>query len=1085
MSPVNKISTESGIVLFVERRVWEDSIEVIIKAEDIKEPFIIHWGLRKEPEGPWHVPPQRDWPAGSHPFDHAALQNLMEPGAGQIVIKLERDTGFGFMDFVLFFPSGGNWDNNLGRNYRVELPPPEKPQAAPPVAGPGPEGRPPEAKKPERLPAVGGPPEGFLGAVEREIVSKETGQGSWTLMHRFNLCHDLLDRIGHNDIAGLALIYVWLRFSALRQLDWQRNYNTKPAELGHALDRLSAKLASRYMEAPGEREMIRLIMTTLGRGSDAQRVRDEVLSIMHRHDIKEVSGHFMEEWHQKLHNNATPDDIVICEAYLDFLKSDGNTEVFYKRLADGGVTRKRLESYERPLRSQPDFIPGLKGPLIHDFENFLSILKEVHSGTDLDSAAEGARRLLDDEAGRLVDSFRKSLKGAFVPARALPLAKDMIGARRLLSGRLASGRFEAAQDARDLLFLDMAIEDSFRGLVERTLEAGPQARKKPEAQELAEFFGLALENVCLSPCDEEMRLSFTFWQRLEAEGEKQKKLERFKKAWAIRAEADRERIGRALGAYAMRIHSLLQPVAERMGGAFHAEPWSVGLFSEEALRGRPAFALSALLRLLDPILKKSAGAGNWLIISRGAMAQKPEAARGKVRLAATLKELEGQDFSKDPVVLVADAIYGDEEIPAGVSAIITPLPMDRLSHLAIRARNAGIFFAACLDQGIIEKIGSMEGKPLRLEALAAGEVRFEEEKAKAPGAKAGEKMKAAARKEKGPKKQKPAQPAPGWSGWAVPMAAFTRQTVGYKSINLKRLADKKRELPDWINFPLSVAIPFGVFEKVLGAGENSQTKKTYHGLLEKLKSAPEDAIKTLAGLRGAISGLKAPAGLMESLREVMDKAGLSMTLDSGGAWSCIRRVWASKWNDRAYFSRKANGIDDAELFMSVLIQEVVSSDFAFVIHTVNPITGDTEEIYAEAVLGLGESLAGSYPGMPLGFTFKKGAAAARVLSMPGKSTGLHAPKGGLIFRSDSNGEDLAGYAGAGLYDSFILPEPQKTVLDYTGAPLVWDEKFLKDFTQAVARTGWAVQKAAGAPQDIEGAFSGGRLYVVQARPQVL
>ncbi len=152
MSPVNKISTESGIVLFVERRVWEDYIEVIIKAENIKEPFILHWGLRKEPDGQWHVPPERNWPSGSHPFDHAALQNLLEPGAGQVVIKIDRDTGFNFMDFVLFFPSEGSWDNNLGRNYRVELPAPEIKEAGKPGMEPEkPEARHPEAEtKPEK-----------------------------------------------------------------------------------------------------------------------------------------------------------------------------------------------------------------------------------------------------------------------------------------------------------------------------------------------------------------------------------------------------------------------------------------------------------------------------------------------------------------------------------------------------------------------------------------------------------------------------------------------------------------------------------------------------------------------------------------------------------------------------------------------------------------------------------------------------------------------------------------------------------------------------------------------------------------------
>src|SRR5512140_3073767 len=152
------------------------------------------------------------------------------------------------------------------------------------------------------------------------------------------------------------------------------------------MDRLTIKTADRYEKEPEEREIIRLIMTTLGRGGNAQRVRDEVLNIMHRHNIKEVSGHFMEEWHQKLHNNTTPDDVVICEAYLEFLRSNGNQDRFYQTLEAGGVTRQRLESFERPIRSSPHFVPVLKDGLLHDFRNFLKILKASHSGTDFETA---------------------------------------------------------------------------------------------------------------------------------------------------------------------------------------------------------------------------------------------------------------------------------------------------------------------------------------------------------------------------------------------------------------------------------------------------------------------------------------------------------------------------------------------------------------------------------------------------------------------------------------------------------------------------------------------------------------------------
>ena len=30
----------------------------------------------------------------------------------------------------------------------------------------------------------------------------------------------------------------------------------------------------------------------------------------------------MEEWHQKLHNNTSPDDVVICQALIAYLQND-------------------------------------------------------------------------------------------------------------------------------------------------------------------------------------------------------------------------------------------------------------------------------------------------------------------------------------------------------------------------------------------------------------------------------------------------------------------------------------------------------------------------------------------------------------------------------------------------------------------------------------------------------------------------------------------------------------------------------------------------------------------------------------------
>lgn len=79
------------------------------------------------------------------------------------------------------------------------------------------------------------------------------------------------------------------------------------------------------------------MLTTVGRGGDGQKIRDEILNIMHRNHIPEVKGTWMEQWHQKLHNNTTPDDVPICEAYLAFLEANGNNGAYWRVLSDAGV----------------------------------------------------------------------------------------------------------------------------------------------------------------------------------------------------------------------------------------------------------------------------------------------------------------------------------------------------------------------------------------------------------------------------------------------------------------------------------------------------------------------------------------------------------------------------------------------------------------------------------------------------------------------------------------------------------------------------------------------------------------------------
>ena len=227
------------------------------------------------------------------------------------------------------------------------------------------------------------------------------------------------------------------------------------------------------------------------------------------------------------------------------------------------------------------------------------------------------------------------------------------------------------------------------------------------------------------------------------------------------------------------------------------------------------------------------------------------------------------------------------------------------------------------------------------------------------------------------------------------------------------------------------------------------------------------------------------AGWPLPLKQALNAAWQAETLpevEPRALWGTINRVWASKWNERAYYSRVSNGIDHDDLSIAVLIQRVVEADYAYVIHTVNPLNGSNDEIFAEVVLGMGETLVGNYPGRAFGFTCNKMSLECSILSYPSKSTGLYGH--GVIFRSDSNGEDLEKFAGAGLYDSYLAEEPQKCLLNYTEAPLVQDDSFRQRMMRKIAQIGLEVEQACGSPQDIEGAIEQDKFYVVQTRPQV-
>jgi alpha-glucan, water dikinase len=1019
---VQEFTLDCGDKLTVATSLAEDRIQVRLTAP-LRPPLVLHWGVSWHFRYDWQLPPKSFRPSGTTVMDGQAVQTpfLEQEGSASLELTFPRaahEPGPRGLKFVLFQPQKQAWLKSKSSDLYVPL----------------------LAASPEpRLPSQ------HLWELAERIVGAEKGAPSWTLMHRFNLCHDLLEQTQDED--GLALLYAWLRYSAIRQLDWQRRYNTKPRELSYAQDRLTARLARLWRDAfakgDGARCLwLRLLLTTLGRGGDGQRVRDEILHIMHRNHLKETSGNFVEEWHQKLHNNTTPDDVVICEAYLMFLRAGGDKSRFYETLRQGGVPRERLTSFERPIRTDPEFYADKKDALIGEFENFLRILRSVHAGTDVDTAAAAARGRLDAGGQRQLDALL-GLRHRSPGVR--ELAGGITALRESLRAVLGASRDDAA--LRDVLFLDLALEEIFRGAIER------QNLRHSDRDRLVDLAHFALRNMQLSVDAVEANVCASHWSKLCSRP-------RDGRDWALLAKSVADRAARWLQDFTGGFYERLQPKAEFLGEACGVEAWTVPLFSEEVIRGGPAFVLSTLLRHIDPHLRKAAGLGGWQVIS-------PGRAVGRVRAVDRLHDVQGDRFP-EATVLLASSVGGDEEIPEGVTAVITPDSPDLVAHVAVRARNAGVLLASCLEPETYQQLRALTEKTLDLHVTAGGDVVF------------GETVEAddcvyAANRE-GPPTPRALKRTEAFPDlWAIPPDQFARGIVGSKANNLNQLRGR---LPSWIHVPASIALPFGVFERVLGCDSNRELRTQVERLIAVAEQQPAEV---LARLRDALQEIHVPDPLKHALRDVRQRVGLAAVRDEH-IWQAVRRVWASQWNERAYLSRRARGISHASLRMAVLIQQLVPADYAFVIHTVNPLNGIRDEIFAEMVVGLGETLVGNYPGRALGFTCRKSDQAIQIISYPSKSIGLYGK--GVIFRSDSNGEDLEGFAGAGLYDSFLAEEPQQRILDYSQERLVWDQGWRDELLRTIGRIGVEIEKLSGFPQDIEGVVAGGQFYVVQARPQV-
>ncbi len=166
----------------------------------------------------------------------------------------------------------------------------------------------------------------------------------------------------------------------------------------------------------------------------------------------------------------------------------------------------------------------------------------------------------------------------------------------------------------------------------------------------------------------------------------------------------------------------------------------------------------------------------------------------------------------------------------------------------------------------------------------------------------------------------------------------------------------------------------------------------------------------------------------------------------------VRRCWRSLFSARAIYYRAVNGFAQADMDIAVVVQRQLNSARAGVMFTVNPATGEHDELVIEASFGLGEAVvAGSVS--PDRYVMDKATLTLRRRDVHRKDIVIeYSPDGGTRERTVSD--------------------------EQARRPALSDEE-----ASAIAELGRRVEQHYGSPQDTEWAFDAdGKLWMLQSRP---
>lgn len=268
--------------------------------------------------------------------------------------------------------------------------------------------------------------------------------------------------------------------------------------------------------------------------------------------------------------------------------------------------------------------------------------------------------------------------------------------------------------------------------------------------------------------------------------------------------------------------------------------------------------------------------------------------------------------------------------------------------------------------------------------------------------------------------------------WLGTDAAVRTESAGAKTAQLSRFATRHRVPPGFcLTADADDATPGSVREALIEAWNQLIT----------LVGAPDIAVAVRSSAIDEDGPSASFAGQHDTFLNVVDVAALL---------EAVERCRASARTEQVCAYRQRHGLSAERIRIAVLVQQMVRADVSGVAFSANPVTGRDDEIVITASYGLGESIVGGTV-TPDAWTIRAGTPDI-VVARLGDKRRMTVPVAGGTREVD--------------VPRIMRDQPSLTT---------------SQVSEVVTLTS-ALRDEAGWPVDIEFAFAGGDLYLLQVRP---